>query len=97
MLSGASVARARKRVGHPAPFPVELPKRCTKLFSLLGDTVLDPFCGSGATLEACALTGRKGIRVEIAAAYCKLAMQRLLSDAKLNRYTLDTIQKLTPV
>lgn len=41
---------SRKRVGHPAPFPVELPKRCIKLFTFVGDTVLDPFLGSGSAL-----------------------------------------------
>ncbi|MEM4540320.1 MAG: site-specific DNA-methyltransferase, partial [Archaeoglobaceae archaeon] len=45
----------RKRIGHPAPFPLELPMRCIKLFSFVGDVVLDPFLGSGTTLIACAL------------------------------------------
>src|SRR3989344_4023597 len=38
--------------GHPAPFPIELPRRCIKLFSFVGDVVLDPFMGSGSTLIA---------------------------------------------
>ena len=59
---------------HPAPFPVELPKRCIKLFSFVGDTVLDPFLGSGSTLIACAQNNRKGIGVEIIdERYCELA------------------------
>jgi len=49
---------SRKRIGRPAPFPVELPKRCIKLFTFVGDTVLDPFLGSGSTLIAC-LEGNK--------------------------------------
>ena len=40
----------KTRIGHPAPFPVELPLRCMKLFSFVGDTVLDPFMGSGIRL-----------------------------------------------
>jgi len=84
---------SKKRVRHPAPFPVELPKRCIKLFSFVGDTVLDPFCGSGTTLIACALTGRKGIGVEIDEGYCKVAEKRLLSEAKLNQYTLEAMLK----
>lgn len=71
---------SKKRVGHPAPFPVELPRRCIKLFSFIGDTVLDPFLGSGSTLVACILLGRKGIGVEIDRNYCVLARNRLLRE-----------------
>lgn len=71
----------RKRIGHPAPFPLELPKRCIKLFSYVGDTVLDPFLGSGTTLVACALLNRKGIGVEIDKKYCELAKKRLMEKA----------------
>jgi len=67
----------RIKVGHPSPFPVELPKRCIKLFSYIGDTVLDPFLGSGTTLIACLETNRIGIGVEIDRNYCELAVQRL--------------------
>jgi len=70
----------RKKVGHPAPFPLELPKRCIKLFSYVGDTVLDPFLGSGTTLIACALLNRKGIGVEIDPKYCELAKNRLIKE-----------------
>ncbi len=45
------MGESKKRVGHPTPFPVELPRRCIKLFSFVGDTVLDPFLGSGSTLK----------------------------------------------
>jgi len=74
---------SRKKVGHPAPFPVELPKRCIKLFTYVGDTVLDPFLGSGSTLIACALLNRKGIGVEIDENYCKLAKDRLIKEADI--------------
>ncbi len=72
---------SKKRVGHPAPFPVELPRRCIKLFTFVGDTILDPFSGSGTTLIACVLTNRKGIGVEIDRNYCQLAKQRLINEA----------------
>ena len=72
---------SKKRVGHPAPFPVELPKRCIKLFSFVGDTVLDPFLGSGTTLIACAVLKRRGIGVEIDKRYCEIAKSRLLKES----------------
>jgi len=79
---------SKKKIGHPAPFPVELPKRCIKLFSFVGDTVLDPFLGSGSTLIACALLNRKGIGVEIDENYCELAKKRLISEIKVNQEKL---------
>jgi len=68
---------SKTRIGHPAPFPIELPKRCIKLFSFQGDVVLDPFLGSGTALIACLQTGRSGIGVEINETYCQLAVKRL--------------------
>ena len=79
---------SKKKVGHPAPFPVELPRRCIKLFSFVGDTVLDPFLGSGSTLIACALLNRKGIGVEIDENYCRLAKNRLIKEANINQKKL---------
>jgi site-specific DNA-methyltransferase (adenine-specific) len=68
---------SKRRIGHPAPFPVELPKRCIKLFSYVGDVVLDPFLGSGTTLLACLETNRAGIGIEVNKNYCDLAEKRL--------------------
>jgi len=68
---------SKKRVGHPAPFPVELPKRCIRLFSYENDIVLDPFLGSGTTLLASYQENRIGIGVEIDKSYVELAMDRL--------------------
>ena len=73
---------SKRKIGHPAPFPVELPKRCIKLFSFVGDTILDPFLGSGSTLVACSQTGRKGIGIEIDRGYCEIAKRRILKEGK---------------
>ena len=86
------MGESKKRVGHPAPFPVELPRRCIKLFTFVGDVVLDPFLGSGSTLIACALTGRRGIGVEIDRNYCIIARKRLMREAKVGQPKLEAIK-----
>lgn len=68
---------SKKRIGHPAPFPLELPRRCIKMFSYVGDTVLDPFMGSGTTLIAAGMNGRQAIGVDVDKGYCKLAQARI--------------------
>ena len=68
-----------KRVKHPAPFPVELPKRCIEMFTFLGDVVFDPFLGSGTTAVAAKQTGRIYIGCDISDEYCNIAEQRLAS------------------
>lgn len=70
---------SKKRVGHPAPFPVELPTRCIKMFSFVEDVVFDPFMGSGTTLVACKQRHRIGIGVEIDRSYCEIAKERVQS------------------
>lgn len=74
---------SKKKVGHPAPFPLELPRRCIKMFSYLGDTVLDPFMGSGTTLIAAGMLGRRGIGVDVDKGYCKLAQARIENAPEL--------------
>lgn len=71
---------SKKRVGHPAPFPIELPRRCIKLFSFVDDLVLDPFLGSGTTLLASRITRRRGVGIEIDSTYCELAKKRLMAE-----------------
>jgi len=73
-----------KRVGHPTPFPLELPIRCIKLFSYVGDIVLDPFVGSGTTLIAAYLLKRKAVGIDISRTYCEIAKNRLINEAKVN-------------
>ena len=66
-----------KRVGHEAPFPRELPRRCIKLFSFVGDTVLDPFAGSGTTLIEAICNKRKAMGIELEEKYCDLSRKRI--------------------
>jgi len=70
-----------RRAGHPAPFPVELPRRLILLYTSPGDCVLDPFLGSGSTALAALQTGRRYIGYEISAEYCELAVKRLAEVA----------------
>lgn len=84
---------SKKRVGHPAPFPIELPRRCIKLFSYVGDTVLDPFLGSGTTLIAASQNNRKGIGIEIDEKYYNLAIERITRDCHLNQMTIENTIK----
>ena len=74
---------SKKRVGHPAPFPLELPRRCIKLFSYVDDTVLDPFAGSGTTLVAARCARRKAVGIEMDKDYCQLTVKRLKIEAKV--------------
>jgi site-specific DNA-methyltransferase (adenine-specific) len=82
---------SKNRVGHPAPFPVELPRRCIKLFSFVGDAILDPFLGSGTTLVACLETDRIGIGVEINRAYCDLSIKRLKEHGVCQKRLLEIV------
>jgi len=66
-----------ERVGHPAPFPAELPYRCIQLYTFKGDVVLDPFIGSGTTAIAAVLTGRHFVGIDINPQYVELANRRL--------------------
>jgi site-specific DNA-methyltransferase (adenine-specific) len=66
-----------RRVGHPAPFPEELPRRLIKLYSYPEDLVLDPFSGSGTTLVAAKRLGRNSLGVEINPTFCDLTIRNL--------------------
>ncbi len=69
-----------KRVGHPAPFPVELPQRFIELYTYVDDVVLDPFMGSGSTAVAAVRTGRRFLGYDTDPEYVKLAKQRVADE-----------------
>ncbi len=75
-LTGASTKN------HPTPFPVELADRLIRMFSFVGDTVLDPFLGTGTTTLAAAMSGRNSIGFEIDEHYFRYAYRRI--DASTN-------------
>ena len=74
-LTGASTRK------HPAPYPLELAERLVRMFSFAGDTVLDPFMGTGTTSLAAALSGRNSIGVEVDPVYFDMAHQRIINEA----------------
>jgi site-specific DNA-methyltransferase (adenine-specific) len=67
---------ATTRAGHPAPFPVELAYRLIRMFSFVGDLVLDPFVGSGSTTEAAIKADRSSIGFEVEPQYYKLLRRK---------------------
>lgn len=66
-----------KSIGHPAPFPVELPRRLIELYTFTGDLVLDPFIGSGTTAVAAREAGRHYVGYDTSQEYIELAAERL--------------------
>jgi len=72
---------ASTRQGHPAPYPAELAERLIRMFSFAGDTVLDPFAGTGSTSLAALASGRNSVANEIEATYLKLAHNRVLAES----------------
>ena len=67
---------------HPAPFPLELATRLVRMFSFVGDTVLDPFCGTGTTMLAAMKCERNSVGVEIDPQYYQAAIRRLADEGK---------------
>ncbi len=65
---------------HPAPYPLELADRLIRMFSFVGDTVLDPFLGTGTTSVAAARAGRNSVGVEVDEEYLEMARRRFLSE-----------------
>lgn len=84
-------AVSAKKIGHPAPFPVELPLRCIKLYTFENDVVLDPFMGSGTTAIAALQTNRHFVGYDIDQEYIDIAnkrIQEVLDNKKQKKITL---------
>jgi DNA modification methylase len=73
-------SESARRVGHPAPFPVELPRRLIDLYTYRGDVVLDPFLGSGSTALAAIRTGRHYVGFDTDAEYVALSERRIAAE-----------------
>lgn len=74
---------SRTRIGHPAPFPEALPERLIKFYTFRGQTVLDPFAGSGTVGVVAARLGRHFILGDNSPEYCELARKRIAAEAEL--------------
>ncbi len=71
-----------RRVGHPAPFPIELPEQLIRLYTFKDDLVLDPFMGSGSALVAAALLDRRFIGYDLDERYVEIARNRVAEALK---------------
>jgi site-specific DNA-methyltransferase (adenine-specific) len=88
-LTGASTKK------HPAPFPLELAYRLVRMFSFWGDTVVDPFCGTGTTMLAAMKSGRNSVGIEIDPEYCKMTEERLREENS-NMFSAATLEFIYP-
>ncbi|HJU94737.1 MAG TPA: site-specific DNA-methyltransferase [Nitrososphaera sp.] len=70
-------AESATRVGHPAPFPIDLPYRCIQLYTFKGEVVLDPFCGIGTTCIAAIKSGRRFVGYDVNKEYVEVANSRI--------------------
>jgi len=76
----------KKNNDHPAPFPIELPYRCIKLFSYVGDIIFDPFMGSGTTAIASEQLNRRWIGCENSKLYYEYAVKRIKNITNVNDF-----------
>lgn len=82
-------AESARRIGHPAPFPEELPNRLIQLYSFKGDIILDPFMGSGTTAVSALKTDRKFVGYDISKEYIDLAEKRIESLLKQTKISFN--------
>ena len=77
---------------HPAPFSYTDIVRFIEFFCKAGETVMDPFSGIGSTMKACAVTGRKGIGIELSPRYVELTRQRLATELRAASFETDSME-----
>lgn len=85
-----SDVRGTSHPKHPAPYPLEFAERLVRMFSFVGDTVLDPFMGTGTTNLACARWGRNSIGIEVDQKYCEIARSRVAAHGA-DMYLTSTV------
>jgi modification methylase len=87
------------RKGHPAPYPIEIPRRLIRMFSFAGDIVVDPFCGTGTTALAAMELGRNSISYEIDPSYVAMTEKRLRSSkmAGILKVELAAARSVPPI
>jgi hypothetical protein len=91
-------AERATRVGHPAPFPVELPRRLIELYTYRDDLVLDPFMGSGTTGVAAVRSRRRFVGYDTETAYVDIAEQRIRAEQDLGMHeAVPTVEAPGPV
>lgn len=90
-------AESATRVGHPAPFPLELPARLIDLYTYRGDLVLDPFLGSGSTALAAARAGRHYVGYDTEESYVRLAEARLRREGGRLEFEGEAIGEVRPI
>lgn len=83
--------KGERQVNHPAPYPTELANRLIRMFSFVGDTILDPFAGTGSTAVAASHCGRNSVSVELEPEYVDIAQERIQSEGR----TLTNYQNLS--
>ena len=83
--------KGERQTNHPAPYPADLAERFVRMFSFVGDTVLDPFAGTGSTAVAASRCGRNSISVELESEYVDIAEERIQAE----RGTLTNYENLT--
>jgi len=85
-----------QRVGHPAPFPVELPEQLIRLYTFKDDLILDPFMGSGSSLVAAARLSRRYVGYELDASYIEIARQRVATELETQHSETPTAEDGKP-